>query len=107
MQLESNSSYMCSFLESNSISEKQTENASVDFTIFRDWLDNFLDKAAHLQAHGREILLMFGGYGFHVQCSILMRMHEAKVDLFAFPAHTSHVLQSMDFSVFGSFKNYV
>lgn len=70
-------------------------------------MEHFLKETEHLRANGGKLLLLFDGYGCHIQLSLLVQMRDAGVVIFAFPSHTSHVLQPLDVAVFGPFKCYI
>lgn len=49
-----------------------TEKAGVDTAIFKDWVENFLDKTAVFRASGRELLLLYDVYGYHIRLSVVI-----------------------------------
>lgn len=52
-------------------------------------------------------MLVLDGYGGHIQFDFLNLMKENGVVVVAQPAHTSHVLQPLDVTVFGPYKIYL
>ena len=85
----------------------QREVAGVDSAIFLDWAKGFISETQNLRAGGKKLLLLLDGYASHVQYSVLYLLHQNNVVVIGLPAHTSHVLQPLDVSVFSSFKSYI
>lgn len=52
-------------------------------------------------------MLILDGYSGHIQYKFLNMMKEIRVVVIALPSQTSHVLQPLDVSVFGPYKNYL
>lgn len=56
---------------------------------------------------GVENTIIFNGYGAHIQFEFLNYLKSKSVIVIALPAHTSHVLQPLDVTVFGPYKSYL
>lgn len=78
--------------------------AGVDSNIFFDWAKNFVDETAHLRRNNRYLLLIFDGYGCHLQYNSLKFLKDNNIVVAGLPAHTSHALQPLDVGVFRAFK---
>ena len=50
--------------------------------------------------------MLYDGHSTHVTTEIIETARESNVHLFVLPSHGSHMLQSLDVSVFGPFKKY-
>lgn len=50
-------------------------------------------------------LLIYDGHSTHVQLSVIEVAKEHNITIIKFPAHSSHLLQPLDLSVFKPFKD--
>ena len=51
-------------------------------------------------------LLIFYGHGSHIAIQTIEEANMLGIDLLTLPAHTTHMMQPLDVSVFGPFKSY-
>lgn len=84
----------------------QRSPAGVNSQIFFEWAQFFLEETIELRSSGK-ILLILDGYAAHVQYRALKLFRDNNVIVQGLPAHTSHVLQPLDKSVFRSFKQQI
>ena len=71
--------------------------------IFYDWFQ-FLFIVSRRPDHA--VLLILDGHASHVTINVIKLAYENNIHLLCrLPAHTSHILQPLDVSVFYSFKN--
>jgi hypothetical protein len=72
-------------------------------TIFKPYLDR---KRAEMGCTGRAVVLLDG-----CRCYVIEEMKdelaEANIELLTIPVHTSHILQSLNFGIFGVFKLFL
>ena len=85
----------------------QRDPGGVDSAIFYDWAQGFLSETECLRQNNQQILLVLDGYGAHVQYRSLKMLADNNVEVLALPAHTSHVSQPLDVSVFGEYMSYL
>ena len=85
----------------------QCDSAGVDSSVFYDWATNFVEETAYLREGRKNMILVLYGYGCHVQYKVLQYLKENGVYVIGLPAHTSHVLQPLDVTVFGPFNSYI
>lgn len=83
----------------------QKDPAGMNSQIFIDWARHFLNETEPLRRNGNHILLVYDGYKCHIQYEVLSLFKTSRVVVIGLPAHTSHVLQPLDVSVFCSFKS--
>lgn len=83
----------------------QRENPGLDSAIFLDWARNFLRDTKELRDNGKYIMLVYDGCRCHVQLEALSLFKHSHVVVIGLPAHTSHLLQPLDVSIYGSFKS--
>ena len=74
---------------------------------FYDWATNFVKETAYFREGRKNMILVLDGYGCHVQYKVLQYLKENGVYVIGLPAHTSHILQPLDVTVFGPFKSYI
>lgn len=77
--------------------------AGVDTNIFFEWAQHFIKETATLRAGGK-ILLVMDGFSAHISFRTLQLLADNGIVVIGLPAHTSHVLQPLDMSVFGPLK---
>lgn len=85
----------------------QREVPGVDSAIIFQWAKDFVNETKVLRSNGQRLLFVIDGYGSHVQFNTLQLFRENDIIVIALPAHTSHVLQPLDVSVFSSYKSYL
>ena len=85
----------------------QREVPGVDSKIIFDWAQKFIAETMYLRANSQYLLLVLDGYGSHVQFKTLQLFRKNRIIVVALPAHTSHVLQPLDVSVFSSYKSFL
>ena len=66
---------------------------------------SFVKETEELRIGCQKLLLLFDGYDCHVQYKVLQYLKENGV-VVALPAHTSHILQPIDVTVFCPFKSF-
>ena len=72
---------------------------------FIQWFSKlFLPAVKHL-VDTAPIILFFNGHHSHISIKLIEEARANKVHLICFPPHTTHILQPLDVSVFGSVKN--
>ncbi|XP_053374341.1 uncharacterized protein LOC128546943 [Mercenaria mercenaria] len=75
--------------------------------IFQDYLKtHFIPYVRPTQASSQPILLIYDGHSSHKTPQLISWAKEQGLILFVLPAHSSHLLQPLDVSIFGPFKNY-
>lgn len=84
----------------------QREMPGVDSAICLDWA-RFLEETRAMRSNGNHLILICDGYSCHIQLEVLQLLRDNNVVVIGLPAHTSHVLQPLDVSVFSSFKSYL
>ena len=67
----------------------------------------FIAETMYLRANSQCLLLVLDGYGSHVQFKTLQIFRKNRLVVVALPAHTCHVLQPLDVSVFSSYKSFL
>lgn len=77
-----------------------SESSNINGKLFLHWFKWFVE----LLPPERPQLLLLDGHFAHIQLAVVKYGMEHDVHLFVLPAHTSHFLQPLDVSVFGSFK---
>lgn len=80
------------------------ETPGVDGDIFYQWAQNFLKETESLRAGAQKLLLVFDSFAGHVRYRTLNLLKDNGVVVLGLPAHSSHVLQPLDVSVFAPFK---
>ena len=82
-----------------------SENGWTSNTIGAEWLQRvFLPETAPLDDRWR--MLILDGHGSHISLDFLWACKQNKVYLLFLPAHSSHVLQPLDLSVFSVVKRF-
>ena len=81
--------------------------AGVDSATFYDWAKEFVFELDRYRPSGQNVLLVYDGYKCHIQYRVLKMFRENGIYVISLPAHTSHVLQPLDQSVFGPFKDHL
>ena len=75
--------------------------------IFQQYLkDHFLPNVRRGDNDGQHILLIFDGHASHVSRALIDWAMSNKLILFVLPAHTSHILQPLDVSIFGPLRPF-
>lgn len=75
--------------------------------IFQEYLKTqFIPNVRGGCADDQKILLICDGHTSHVSKSVIEWANSKNVILFILPAHTSHLLQPLDVSIFSPFKTY-
>ena len=75
--------------------------------IFRTYLeDDFLPHLRRENDDEQPILRLYDGHSSHVSPQLIESANSNNLILFVLPAHTSHLLQPLDVSVFGPFNKY-
>lgn len=70
-----------------------------------DWLHHF-DQHIRKTTVGAKRLLLLDGYGSHHTLEFINYCDKNRIILFAFPPHTTHILQPLDIVVFQQYKHY-
>ena len=82
---------------------RSTENGWTSDEVAIRWLEKvFLPRTATKDQEKR--LLIFDGHGSHETNDFMFRCYQNNVQLMYLPAHTSHVLQPLDLSIFSPLK---
>ncbi|XP_053372904.1 uncharacterized protein LOC123565518 [Mercenaria mercenaria] len=75
--------------------------------IFKKYLtEHFLPYARAGADTSQPILIIFDGHSSHISPSLIKWARSQNIILFVLPAHTSHILQPLDVSLFGPFKSF-
>ena len=75
--------------------------------IFKDYLEkHFLPNVRSRTDNSQPILILFDGHALHCSSTLIDWAQTHNLILFVLPAHTSHLLQPLDVSIFGPFKNF-
>lgn len=69
------------------------------------WLQRF-DSLTASKRHGAWRMLVMDGHGSHMTLEFLEYAKANKIQLFAFPAHTTHLTQPLDVGVFQPYKHW-
>jgi len=77
--------------------------AVVDGPIMISWVDSYLEETADLRKTGKK-MVVFDSHASHLSLRVLLRLAQDNVILHALLAHTSHVTQPLNVSVFGPMK---
>lgn len=85
----------------------QRNPVGVDSDIMYQWAIGFFEETTKLRKSRNNLLRFSDGYGFHVQYQTIKMLEGNRVFVVAQPAHTSHVTQLLDVSVFNSYKSYL
>lgn len=70
-----------------------------------DWAVKFCEETKMLREEVQHLLLLLNEYGAHLQYKTLKYLKGNGIIVVALPAHTSHVIQPVDVSVFSSYKS--
>lgn len=81
--------------------------AGVDSEIFFEAMKLFVQETEELRGGENKLLLIISGYAAHVQYSVIKFLKENGIVVIGLLAHTSHVLQPLDVSVFSAYKSYL
>ena len=81
--------------------------AGMDSAIFLEFVEWFIEQTTALRSRYRNLVLTMDGYGAHTSFKALKRLRDMNINVVALPAHTSHRTQTLDYSVFSPFKNYL
>lgn len=60
-----------------------------------------------LRSNDNYLLLLIYSYASHTRYNTLKFLQENRIIVIGMPAHTSHILQPLDFSVFSIFKSFI
>lgn len=72
--------------------------------LFLDWMDFFIE---HVRPSKEQpILLILDNHESHVSVAVTKKARLSGIHMLTFPPHTSHRLQPLDRTVFGSFKSH-
>jgi hypothetical protein len=91
--------------ESNATMAMQ-ENAWMTGHLFSSWISHFvraLEVRGGISPTNRHLLIL-DGHGSHVTLEIVHKARQTGLDLLTLPSHTSHMLQSLEVSIFKPFK---
>lgn len=83
------------------------ELASIDTTQFFDWAKLFTKKIREHISTEYWLVMFYDGLREHISLQVVKLFLDAKIVIMALPAHTSHRLQPLDVSVFGSLKHFI
>ena len=84
-----------------------TESGWSNAEVFETFLkDHFIPYARPSSSENQPILIIYDGHASHKSPHIINWAKQHNLVLFVLPAHTSHILQPLDVSVFGPFKNF-
>lgn len=81
--------------------------AGFDTSIFSDWAKTFLDETKDLRVNNQYNVLFMDSYAAHARYQRMNYLKENNIIVIGMPCQTSHILQSLDVSVFSSFKSFV
>lgn len=83
------------------------ETSAANSEIIFDWGKKFVEETKEIRKNGNHMVLILDGYGGHIQFNFLKYLKDNNIVVIALPAHTSHVLQPLDLTVFGPYKSYL
>ncbi|KAB0802144.1 hypothetical protein PPYR_04330 [Photinus pyralis] len=72
--------------------------------LFLEWLDFFIEHAR--PSKEKPVLLILDNHESHVSVAVIEKARVSGIKMLTFPPHTSHRLQPLDRTVFGSFKSH-
>ncbi|XP_053380492.1 uncharacterized protein LOC128548900 [Mercenaria mercenaria] len=72
--------------------------------IFMDYLTNHFIKYVQGRDEEKTILVLYDGHRSHISLPLIDWAKQHRIQLFVLPAHTSHVLQTLDLGCFGPFE---
>jgi len=75
-----------------------------DSAIIFEWVKNFIEETATLPKGNQYLLLILDGYSPHLQFRNLDLFPKSNIIVLVFPSHTSHELQPLEVTVFGTKK---
>ena len=78
-----------------------SENGWTDNELGLDWLKKCFEPATAKYLHGEYRLLIVDGHASHISTEFIKSCNEKKIILLCLPPHTTHMLQTLDVSVFG------
>jgi len=84
------------------------EKAWMTSYLFSAWLSHFIKNVNKIGVIStqRRHLLVLDGHNSHVTLEVACHVKSVGLDLVTLPSHTSHALQSLDCSVFKTFKQH-
>jgi len=82
-----------------------TESGYSNDEVSLQWIKHF-DRMTRVQTKGVWRLLLLDGYGSHHTREFLQYAEEHKIQVFALPPHTTHILQPLDVGCFQPLKWY-
>lgn len=85
----------------------QNETSAAKSEIIYNWGLKFVKETKKVRAGGKNMVLVLDGYGGHIQYPFLQLMKDNRIVVIALPAHTSHVLQPLDITVFAAYKSFL
>lgn len=86
---------------------EMSESGWSNLEIFETYLkEHFLPFARAGTDTSQPVLLIFDGHSSHVSPTLIKWAQSQNLIFFVLPAHTSHILQPLDVSIFGPFKSF-
>lgn len=83
------------------------DSSAANSNILLDSAKNFVEETTEIRRGGKKMILILHGYGGHIQFKFFNLLKENGIIVIAMPAHTSHVFQPLDVSVFGVYKSFL
>ena len=77
----------------------------MDSVIFYNWVQAFVKETTELRKVHNFLVLTLDGFAGHLSFQSLNLLKENNILVVALPAHTSHRMQVLDYTVFSPFKN--
>jgi len=74
--------------------------------LFLNCLCHFVESILGGVSPNSRHLLILDGHGSHMDVQTIEEEEKIGIDLLTLPTHTTHILQPLDVSLFGPFKNY-
>lgn len=85
----------------------QRDPAGAESSIIFDWAKHFVKETEYLRPKNPFLLLFLDGYAAHLHCRTLNLFKQNNIITVALPAHSSHELQPLEVTVFGSYKSFL
>lgn len=83
---------------------KYRDPAGVDKVIFQELAKRFVEAAAHIRSTNKNLILTYDGFSVHISFQALMILKENTNQVVALPAHTSHIIHFLYYTVVYPFK---
>ena len=83
-----------------------SESGWCNSSIFKQYLEEHFVPNVRPPDSKQPILMIYDGHASHKSPETIKFAREKNIILFVLPAHSSHILQPLDVSIFGPFKNY-